>query len=157
MWPFTRKTSRVDSILELMKTRPTEWEFGSREYNGDYYQIISHKKSDVSLRLKFRWSDDTTPTAIRFWHRGSQPHISGQEKQLLIDAIHQLQFDRVNELATNYLNKQNPIKCKSCKKRIQGWAWICKCQTALDQGCYEDSNICPSCGGTMLLSLDKRS
>lgn len=153
MWPFTRKpaSERVGSIIQLMQHRPAEWEFSKRSSDySNWHQIASHKKSGVNIRLNFKYSQSTVPESVQFWHVGSPSKITGREKTLLIDALHQLQFDRINQLATKHLKLDNVIKCCDCKKKIVGWAWICKCQSALDQDCYGKDNVCPDCGGSLV-------
>ena len=152
MWPFTKKAapSRVDSIIQLMKHRPTEWEFTKKSIDGSWNQVASHKKSKVKIRLNFSFSNDIVPKSIQFWHVGSSDRLTGREKTLLIEALRQLQFDRINGLATKLLKLDNVVKCCDCKEKIIGWAWICKCQSALDQICYGKDNVCPDCGGSLV-------
>jgi hypothetical protein len=160
MWPFTTKKSqekksrentRIGSIIQLMQHRPTEWEFTKKSSDfGSWNQVASHKKSGVSIRLNFGYQKALVPDSVQFWHTGSLSKITGREKSLLIDALHQLQFDRINQLATKHLKLDNLIKCYDCGEKIIGWAWICKCQSALDQICYGKDNVCPACSGSLV-------
>jgi hypothetical protein len=155
MWPFTTKkkteNARVGSIIQLMQHRPTEWDFTKRSSDFGYWsQEANHKKSGVSIRLNYDSQKSTAPSLIQFWHVGSLSEIIGRERSLLIDALGQLQFARINQIATKHLKLDNLIKCCDCGEKIIGWAWVCKCQSALDQGCYGKDNVCPDCGGSLV-------
>lgn len=153
-WFFGKTTAktRVDDIVQLMRCRPLEWEFSERSYNitkYNYKQDVTHNPSNLSLSLFFQDKDSLTPTQIQFNAIGQVP-LSGKESALLIEATEGLRHSRFNAVATHHLKLDNKIDCCQCESKIVGWAWICKCQNALDQNCYGNATVCPSCGGTLV-------
>jgi hypothetical protein len=155
-WPFKSKKevaedSPVSGIIQLMRSRPKEWAVENLEYGGSSWQrIAKHDKSGIRLCVKYSYKWSTSPDSISFFHKGAHPKLDKTESLVLIKAFKRLQIDRINALATTYLKLENPVVCGKCDKKIKGWAWICKCQTALHQDCYTETNVCPDCGGTLV-------
>lgn len=152
-WLFgSGPSSQVEDIIKLMEARPAEWEFGKRcSISGDwgYEQLLTHTPTKLTLYLRFNYSKDIQPCEIKF-HYSGQANLVGKEKSSLISAVDRLRHSRFNVIATNYLKLQLKAECACCKEKLNGWAWVCKCQAILDQECYTKANICPSCGGTLV-------
>lgn len=151
-WLFGKKkkdTSKVDGIIQLMDNRPLEWEFSSREAYHPYNQILTHAKTELKFELTYRNSSDPYPNTIRAYYSG-QATFRNKEKKWLLAAIERLRHNRFSAVASKYLKLENKIICSKCEKKILGWSWICKCQSALDQNCYQETNVCPDCGGPLI-------
>tara|TARA_Y100001935_G_scaffold236306_1_gene220898 strand:+ start:183 stop:659 length:477 start_codon:yes stop_codon:yes gene_type:complete len=154
-WPFGSKElpkdSPVSGIIQLMRSRPKEWMVDNIEFGGrSWYRIAKHARSGISLCVHYNYKTSATPVSISFHHKGAHPALESAENSALIKAFKRLQTDRINALAATYLKLENPVVCAKCEKRIKGWAWICKCQTALHQECYTETSVCPDCGGTLV-------
>lgn len=149
-WLFgKKKPSWVDDIINLMDHRPLEWEFSERSARYPYDQTLHHTKTDLKFELKYYESYDACPISIRAKQTG-QATFRDREKKELLAAVERLRHNRFNAVATQYLKLENKIICCKCKEKILGWSWICKCQSALDQNCYQEANVCPDCGGSLV-------
>lgn len=154
-WLFPKKTrSPVEEVIQLMQFRPLEWDFSARVSTGGYYnpqwdQIVHHRLSGLGLKLRYNNEHDTAPAEVKFDSDG-QVKLVGQERSLLISAVETLRHSRFNAVAAQYLKLEIKINCGVCKKKINGWSWVCKCQCILDQDCHSNANVCPDCGGTLV-------
>jgi len=145
----TSQRSLVAGIVALMDQRPREWEFSARGKQFPYAQTLAHTKTDLKFTLCYHNSHSPYPDKIQAQSSG-QVAFRGQEKNVLLCAVERLRHSRFDAVASQFLKLETRIVCCACKDKIIGWGWVCKCQSVLDQTCYQNSNICPDCGGTLV-------
>jgi len=159
-WLFGKKKKKalswVDGIINLMDNRPLEWEFSDRGAYYPYKQTLHHTKTNLKFELCYSNHSDAHPTSVRVKQEG-QARFRNREENYLLAAIERLRHNRFNAVATKYLKLENKIICCGCEKKILGWSWVCKCQSALDQNCYQEANVCPDCGGSLVGDISPRT
>lgn len=158
-WLFGKKEkprSWVDGIINLMDHRPLEWEFSDRDVHYPYRQTLHHTKTDLKFQLRYRNETGPYPDSIRI-KQTDQATFRGREKKWLLAAVERLRHNRFDAVATKYLKLENKIICCKCQEKVLGWGWICKCQSALDQNCYQEANVCPDCGGSLIGDITSRT
>lgn len=105
----------IQNIITLLDEHPLEWEFDRRpSYDKD--QLLHHKKSKISLRLYFSYSQDREPCRVRIWHPGSD--LGWWEHRKLLAAVKRLQRRRYDAQAAKYLETHRP-PCYYCKTKLK--------------------------------------